>query len=460
MRLYPGIRCDASGGLEGVFFIVFEGEIDYQGVMQARRPTGRFEFSPPPLEPHGTVLYNYHIKRLDFSRLVAFAGYLMPVWYSSIRQEHQAVRVQAGLFDCTHMGVLEFSGPGAAAFLEAMTTNCVGHLAVGQAHYSYLLDASGGILDDIIVYRLGGEKFMVVVNAANEPKVWAYLEALRLGHVAIDPEHPQRQLPAFPSIRDLRQGAGAEGRVDIAIQGPASGGILASLLDDPADRQRLAELKRFTFASFGVSQTEVLIARTGYTGAKVGYEVFVAPEKAGAMWEALLAAGSDLGLQACGLGARDSLRIEAGLPLYGHELAGDYDISPFAAGYGWAVKLDKDFFIGQAAMRQKAPDPLKVIARLTLPGQKGVRPVRPHDAVLDERGGCIGWITSCAHVEETQFALAYMDSPAAVPESPVGIYYLARHTRQTEQGRKASVADGETVSVDLEGVVRDRFARF
>jgi len=350
-----------------------------------KQTEGVFVFEPAVQSPVGSVLYNEHLKLTDKSHIAEFAGFLMPLWYSSISEEHAAVRKQAGVFDCTHMGALEVSGDKAESFLDAITTNNVRALQTGTAQYSYILDAAGNVLDDIIIYRRETDKFMVVVNAANEPKIKAYLAALRTGKAVIDLANPDRQVK-FAPVRDMKDtSSGPDCRVDIALQGPASAEVLSKLADDKATAQRAKELKSFTFFEGKVSGINCIIARTGYTGAKVGFELFVHPNDAAKLWKQLL----DAGALPCGLGARDSLRVEAGLPLYGHELDGTYNISPFEAGYGWAVKLDKEFFIGKKAIEKTAKSYDMKVARMELSGEKGIRPVRQNDALISN-GVCAG----------------------------------------------------------------------
>ena len=295
-------------------------------------------------EAVGSVLYEEHLKRLSPSRLADFAGYLMPVWFSSIQEEHNAVRTCAGLFDCTHMGAVGFYGPHALHFINTVTTNNVEKLADGQAQYSYVLDPQGNILDDIIVYRRSGEDFLCIVNAGNARKIKSYIHALLADDLIEDMDCPSTALTDKPIFKDL-----SDTLVDIALQGPVSLDILASITDQSPEA--LLTLKPFRFLEGSFRHIPCLVARTGYTGAKLGFELLVSPKQAAALWNVLLAEGESYGLRPCGLGARDSLRIEAGLPLYGHELAGKYQISPFEAGYGWAVKLDKPFFIGKSAMQ-------------------------------------------------------------------------------------------------------------
>jgi len=418
-----------------------------------------FVFQPAGQEPRGSLLYQEHIKRTAACHMAPFAGYVMPLWFSSISEEHKAVRQAAGLFDCTHMGVLELRGPQALGFLQGVTTNDVNRLEVGLAQYSYVLDAAGRVLDDVIVYRRGPEAFLLVVNAANEPKIRAYFEGLLTERWTVDQDCPDRGLPYKPTIQDLRDPARGElGMVDIAIQGPKSLGILEDLVD--SNTLFLAQLKPFRFVETSIQKIPCMISRTGYTGSVSGFELFVPPAKVSPLWNLLLEKGGPMGLVPCGLGSRDSLRIEAGLPLYGHELAGPFNVTPFEAGYDWAVKLDKDFFIGKAPMQRASHNSTMKVARLRLPGGKGIRPVRPNDAVLDTSGRCIGWVLSCAASGEDQIALAYVEKDRGSEGSPIGIYYLARNPGQIKQGRRQAVAKGDGLEPDLCGTVLRRFAKF
>jgi glycine hydroxymethyltransferase len=302
---------------------------------------------------------------------------------------------------------------------------------------------------------------MVVVNAANEPKIKAYFDALLAGQAMLDVTEPERKLEYAPTIRDLRDpAAGSDGRVDLALQGPASGDVLVKLAREASLRDRLANLKSFAFAEASLDGIDCLLSTTGYTGAAVSFELFVHPEKAPQLWNAILEAGQPLGVLPCGLGARDSLRIEAGLPLYGHELAGPFGISPFEAGYGWAVKLDKEFFVGQGQMAEVAPSYDMQVARLEFSATKGVRPVRPDDPILDGQGTCIGWVLSSAKAGEKQYALAYLVRAAVQQGGAVGAYYLARSPSQVQQGRCERVDKGQKVEADLTGTVVGRFAKF
>jgi glycine cleavage system aminomethyltransferase T len=248
-------------------------------------------------------------------------------------------------------------------------------------------------------------------------------------------------------------------RVDIALQGPASVDTLAKLADDASVVRRISELKGFAFVEERLAGIDCLICRTGYAGSKVGFELFADPEQTPRLWNLILEAGQPLGVMPCGLGSRDSLRIEAGLPLYGHELNGKFNISPIEAGYGWAVKLEKDFFVGQSAMRRVAQTYEMEIARLELPATRGIRPIRQDDAILDAEV-CVGWVLSAAKVDEKQYALAYVDRRAVREDKELGLYYLARSAGQVEQGRLQVVEKGRKLAADLAGTVVSRFAKF
>jgi aminomethyltransferase len=284
------------------------------------------EVSDQPV--HLTPLVNEH--RALGAKLIDFAGWLMPVQYRGILEEHRAVRERAGLFDLSHMGELFVEGPEAGeALAYALVTNPPA-LAVGRAHYSMIVAPDGGILDDLIVYRLGDQSFLVVANAGNAQLVSDTLTERIGGHRA---------------ILDDRSLATAL----IAIQGPRSAEILA-----PFTEVDLAGLKYYAITEGDVAGIPALVARTGYTG-EDGFEIFTENARAVELWRTLLDAGRPAGLLPVGLGARDTLRLEAGMPLYGNDL--DRSTNPYEAGQGRVVKLDKPGdFVGRAALEKIARD--------------------------------------------------------------------------------------------------------
>lgn len=416
-----------------------------------------FRFEAPSQDVKGSVLHKAHLERVPASRLAPFAGTLMPLWFSSIQEEHQAVRTTAGLFDCTHMGVLAITGDQAEGFINTVCTNQVSSVEDGQSQYAYILNANGDILDDVIVYKRSQTDFLMVVNAGNAAKVKAWLTGLLADQYIIDPTEPDRQLDHKPDIQDLGPTA-ADGLVDIALQGPASLDLVTALFDGEAEA--LQSLKPFRFLEGSLQGIDCVISRTGYTGAIMGFELLVPPARAADLWTLLLAKGEPMGVIPCGLGARDSLRIQAGLPLYGQELEGKHDITPFEAGYGWTVKLDKDFFIGKDAMLKNREEANQKVVRISLPGGRGVRPVREHDPVLDNEGTCQGWILSSGAAADQQIALACVDDTLSEPNTPVGVYYAARSQGQIKKGRLEKADKQDKLEPDLEGQIIERFEKF
>lgn len=280
-----------------------------------------------------TPLYERH--RDLGARLVEFGGWEMPVQYTSILDEHRAVRERAGLFDVSHMGEIRVTGPDALPWLRRMITNDPADLEVGQAQYTMLCYPGGGVVDDLIVYRIDDESYLLVVNASNTDKDFAWLQ-----------EQPLDELgTGFAGGVELENISAERGL--LALQGPAAEEILQRLTD--VDLPELAYYHVTTGDVVGLSATSIpaLIARTGYTG-EDGFEIMVGADRVGDLWDALLRAGADEGLEPAGLGARDTLRLEAAMPLYGHEL--DADINPLEAGLGYFVKLDKPDFVGRDAL--------------------------------------------------------------------------------------------------------------
>lgn len=260
--------------------------------------------------------------------MVPFAGWEMPVQYEGVIAEHNAVRTKSGLFDLCHMGQFSVAGPDALAFLQYTTSNDLSTLEPGQAKYTLLSNPDGGVIDDLIVYRNpeGEDGYVVCMNAANAAAdvVWWN-------------EQNDARKDLDVSLEDISSKTGM-----IAIQGPTAQAVVAKVTDKDLD-----EIKEFTWANAVIAGVETKTARTGYTG-EDGFEFYADRDKISTIWDALLEAGKDEGLVPVGLGARDTLRLEARMPLYGQELG--MDISPYEAGLGWAVNLKKGDFIGRDAM--------------------------------------------------------------------------------------------------------------
>lgn len=382
------------------------------------------------------------------AKMVPFAGYDMPVWYTSVTQEHMAVRTGSGIFDVTHMGVFDVQGPGAAAFLDVMTTNDVIGLAVGDSHYTYLLDVDGIPLDDLMIYRLAETHFLVVVNASNNDKNWAWLKSVKNHTVMIDPEHPYRTVNGENFIlRDLRdRSVGKEMRVDLALQGPKSKEILLSLGGLDEDKQAVSKLSWAGITQVTLGGFDLIVSRTGYTGERTAYELFVHPDQAAALFKRLV----DAGVTPCGLAARDSLRTEAGLPLYGHELAGDLNLNPADAGFPTYVKLWKPFFVGKAAYIAHELKRDAHVVRFRV-NTRGARPPHQGDPLVDTKGRVVGIVTSCSiDSEGYQLGQAYVKNEFTAKDTQLGIFSGAGRTKATSfdqvtLGSKLPVPESVTI---------------
>lgn len=269
-----------------------------------------------PLFP---VYAKYGAKTIDFG------GWDLPVQFSSITEEHEAVRMRAGLFDVSHMGEVEVKGTDSLAYLQRLTTNDVSKLEAGQAQYSAMCYPDGGTVDDLLVYKYADDHYLLVINAANIDKDFAWMQEQLSGDVQIENISPQT--------------------AQIAIQGPRAEHILQKLTATDLSGIGVFRFQR----DVSVAGISALVSRTGYTG-EDGFEIYLDADKAADLWDTLLATGKEDGLLPCGLGARDTLRFEARLPLYGQELS--KDITPIEAGIGFAVKTDKAIpFIGQEVLR-------------------------------------------------------------------------------------------------------------
>ncbi|MFE7131276.1 glycine cleavage system aminomethyltransferase GcvT [Streptomyces sp. NPDC057638] len=333
-----------------------------------------------------------------------FAGWDMPLRYGSERDEHQAVRTRAGLFDLSHMGEITLTGPGAAALLDYALVGNIGTVGVGRARYTMICREDGGILDDLIVYRLAESEYLVVANASNAQTV---LDALVERAEGFDAE-----------VRDDRDAYAL-----IAVQGPESPGILKSLTDADLDG-----LKYYAGLPGTVAGVPALIARTGYTG-EDGFELFVEPAHAERLWAALTEAGAGVGLVPCGLSCRDTLRLEAGMPLYGNELT--TALTPFDAGLGRVVKFEKGGdFVGRAALsaaaeRAETAPPRKLVGLIA----EGRRVPRAGYPVVAD-GAVIGEVTSGAPSPTLgkPIAMAYVDATHATPGAAgVGVDIRGSH---------------------------------
>jgi glycine cleavage system T protein (aminomethyltransferase) len=335
-----------------------------------------------------TPLLEVH-RRLG-ATLTPFAGWLMPLRYASETDEHNAVRSAAGLFDLSHMGEISVTGPAARATLDYALTGQLSTVKPGRARYTMICAADGGVLDDLVVYRLADDEYLVVANAANAGVVYQELAQRAAGHDA--------------AIRDVSLDYAL-----IAIQGPSAAAILSRRTGSPSSAS-LAELKYYASLRAVVGDTPVLLARTGYTG-EDGFELFCPPDQAVSVWTALAEAGAGDGLIPAGLCARDTLRLEAGMPLYGNEL--NRDTTPFEAGLGRVVKFDKPGdFVGREALAARAlAGPSSRLIGLI--GRSRRIPRHGYPVLLD--GQVIGTVTSGAPSPTLgrPIAMAYVRPDAA-----------------------------------------------
>ncbi|MEO3935060.1 glycine cleavage system aminomethyltransferase GcvT [Micrococcaceae bacterium Sec7.4] len=351
-----------------------------------------------------TALYEEH-KKADAS-FTDFGGWQMPLKYESELAEHHAVRNAAGLFDLSHMGEVWITGPDAAAFLDYALAGKLSAVAVGKAKYSLICQEDGGIIDDLISYRRGEDKYLVVPNAGNAVVVAAALAERAAGF-------------------DVRvEDVSAETSL-IAVQGPNAEAILLTLVPDE-QHSLVTELKYYAAVEVGITVNgtvqELLLARTGYTG-EDGFEIYVPNEDAAALWEALLETGAGHGLIPAGLACRDSLRLEAGMPLYGNELSREGN--PYAAGLGPVVSLAKESdFIGKAALSELKAAGAGATAGRKLVGLKGLgrRAGRGHYPVLKD-GNVVGEVTSGQPSPSLGYpvAMAYVDVQHATPGTALEI---------------------------------------
>ena len=352
---------------------------------------------PSATELRRTALYANH--QALGARLVDFHGWELPIQYESILKEHQAVRLRAGLFDVSHMGQITVEGPDALALLQKTNTNDVGRIGPGKALYSHLPNERGGVVDDVIVSCLAKERYFVVVNAATSDKDFAWLSKWATGF-------------------DVKLENKSEHYGMIAVQGPKAAELIGQL-----DFEAAAGLPRFGALECEVFDQRSLITRTGYTG-EDGFEFIVPNEIISRLWDNLLLKGRALGVCACGLGARDTLRLEAGYLLYGQDI--DDEHSSLEADYGWVVKLDKGDFLGRGLLERQKREGLKRKLTGVKLLERGVP--RAGARVLVD-GAPRGTLCSATFSPtlQTGIGVGYLDSPALTPGTKVAVELHGRH---------------------------------
>jgi glycine hydroxymethyltransferase len=328
------------------------------------------------------------------------------------------------------MGVYDVRGTEAASFLDTVCGNDCGGLKPGESLYSHFLTPDADVIDDTLVYRRGWDNFLVVVNASNDDKDRTWLESVRDGRVKIDNARPWARTFGYEAvIRNLRDPkAGEDMRVDIALQGPKSRDVLLAMGVDAETHTRVMKLKRTELCDAVIGGFDLIVSRTGYTGEKMAFELFVHPERAVDFWNAVMKAGEAFGIKPIGLGARDSLRTEAGLPLYGHEMglgSGKFegrDLGVAEGGFGSYIKTYKPWFIGREAYLARENERKGVVIRFRFDDQR-VRMAHNGDPVVNANGERIGFVTSCA-IDGERFLTgqAYLDKAYANEGTVIGIH--------------------------------------
>lgn len=344
-----------------------------------------------------TPLYDAH--RAAGARMVPFGGWEMPVQYSSILDEHRAVRTRAGLFDVSHMGEVDLIGRGALDLAQRLVTNDVARLAHGQALYTPMCTPQGGIIDDLLVYRMGDTHLMLVINAANTPADLAWIRA--------------------HAVPDVRVTDRTEEIALLAFQGPLAQEVLQRLTPVPLDSIRYYWFRQ----EVRVAGRETIVSRTGYTG-EDGFEIYAAARDAAHLWDAILEEGRAQGVLPAGLGARDTLRLEAGYLLHGNDM--DKTVSPLEAGLAWTVKFAKGEFIGAEALRrQKAGGLSRRLVGFTLEG----RAIARHGFPIHGNGAAIGQVTSGTFGPTVgkSIGLGFVPLRLAEPGEKVAIEIRSRH---------------------------------
>jgi aminomethyltransferase len=355
-----------------------------------------------PEQGRPTPLYEEHLA--GGGRMVPFAGFVLPVQFTSLVAEHVAVRTAAGLFDVSHMGELFVRGPHALDFVQRVSCNDHSRLAVGRAQYTGLMYPQGTFVDDMLVHKLGDEELLLVVNAANKEKDFAYLRSVAEGVAGVEVVDRSDEF------------------AQLALQGPLAEEILK-----PLTSVDLAAIRYYRFTWGEVLGRRALVARTGYTG-EDGFELYLAPADAAPVWRAIVAEGKPMGLLLAGLGCRDTLRLEAGMPLYGNDI--DDTTTPLEAGLDWIVKLDKGDFIGRDVLELQAEEGVerKLVGFEMV--DRGIAR-HGHPVALTEGGEPVGQVTSGTHLPTLDRAagMAYVPVAASAVGSELWVDIRGRAAR-------------------------------
>lgn len=349
---------------------------------------------PPAATLKQTPLNSAH--RRAGARMIDFGGWDMPVHYSTIIEEHHAVRNGVGVFDVSHMGEIEVRGPEALNLVNSVTSNNAAKLKTGQAQYSGLLYEHGGFVDDVLVHKVDDDHFFICVNASNQEKDFDYISTLNRRHATVE--------------------YASERYAQIAVQGPKAQAVLQKLT-----AVDLSRIRYYWFMDGEVNGTPARIARTGYTG-EDGFEVYVSPDSAERVWDSIFDAGQDAGIKPCGLGCRNTLRLEAKMALYGHEI--DASITPYEADLAWIVKLDKGDFTGREALaKQQAAGVGRKLVGFEMRG----RGIGRDGYEVRLEGQPAGWVTSGGPAPSLNKNIGLCFLPAAAAEPGRSIDVVIRN---------------------------------
>jgi aminomethyltransferase len=331
------------------------------------------------------------------AKMVDFGGWDMPVEYKGVMEEHRAVRERVGVFDVSHMGEIEVRGRHALDLVQHVTVNDASKLKLGQAQYSAMLYGHGGFVDDILVHKVRDDHYFLCVNASNQDKDYEHIAANNHFDATVENAGPRF--------------------AQIAVQGPLATAVVEKLTDVD-----LAAIKRYHFIDGVISGAPARIARTGYTG-EDGWEIYVAPEYAERLWSEILDAGADAGIEACGLGARNTLRMESAMPLYGHEI--DATITPWEAGLDWIVKLDKGDFLGREPLvKQRQNGITRKLSGFEVKGRGIARAC--YEIQIEGVGA--GWVTSGgpAPTLNKNIGMCYLPLHLAAPDNAIAVLVRGR----------------------------------
>ncbi len=388
-------------------------------------------------------------KKLSYGNI---EGYKIPLYFTSPFHEHKAVREHTGIFDFSHKGLLEIQGETATDFLNIVTTNDIYQLKDGQSHYSFILEESGNVLDFIRIFKIRANDYMMVISSGNTLSILKYLRLIKDGIILKRPKKIYKRL----FIKELGGcGIKKDCKMIVSLQGPKSIESLKERLNNKSEKENLGNLRYNNFEEFQLADRKCLISRSGNTGQKTGYDIFININDGIYLWRDLTESEEYLTAESCGYLAENSLRVEAGIPAFGRELGGIFLINPIEAGYERKVSWGKDFIGREKLYKKKQKKAMKVV-RAEFPFKNNVE-IRHNDSLLDN-GICTGWITSAAVIGEKQICLGYVAKESADKKKNLQVRLTQREGQMRE--RESFLRKGVRAKADLEGKIVSRFKRF